>query len=309
MQYGAFSALVLHCLRLISLAWPGEEWMKKAGGIGNKGALFIVLASLAWSFAGVLSKWAPWSAYSIIGGRALIAAMFFGLSRKSFKPSLTKGNLIGAFAVVATSILFIIANKLTSAANAIVLQYVMPVVIILGYWVLRGQKPGRLDIAAILSVLLGVVLCFMGSLDGGSLLGDFLALCSAFTFALVFFAARRPDADPTDYAYLGNLVSILFLFYIPFDSAFTLRPAALLAVFLMGLCLSLGYVFFSAGMRTGIHPVTASILANVEPVMNPLWAFLFLGERLGPISLLGVALVLVSLSVYNVLKSKQAVRV
>ena len=62
-------------------------------------------------------------------------------------------------------------------------------------------------------------------------------------------------------------------------------------------------------MRTGIHPVTASILANVEPVMNPLWAFLFLGERLGVVSLLGVALVLVSLSVYNVLKSKQAVRV
>ena len=125
--------------------------MGKSGGIMGKGAVYIVLASLVWSFAGVLSKWAPWSAYSIIGARALFTAVFFGFVRKSFKPSFSKGNLLGAFAVASTSILFIMANKMTSAANAIVLQYAMPVVVILGYWVFRGQKPGRLDIAASLA--------------------------------------------------------------------------------------------------------------------------------------------------------------
>ena len=159
------------------------------------GAVYIILAGLAWSFAGVLSKWAPWSPFSIIGSRAIFAALVFGVVRRSFIPSFTRGNLLGAFAVAVTSVLFILANKLTSAANAIVLQYAMPVVVILGYWVLRGQKPSNLDAAACVLVLLGVVLCFMGGLGQGGLLGDLMALCSAFTFALVFFAARMKDAD------------------------------------------------------------------------------------------------------------------
>ncbi len=268
------------------------------------GAAYIILASLVWSFAGVLSKWVPWSAFSIIGARALFTTLVFARKRGTFKPSLTKGNLLGAFGVLATSTLFIIANKLTSAANAIVLQYAMPLVVILGYWVLRGKRPSFLDAVSGLVVLLGVVLCFMGGLGRGALLGDALALLSAFTFALVFFAARLKDADPADYTYLGNLVSCLFLLFIPFDAAFTLRLPVLLAVLLMGFCLSAGYLCFTAGMKARVHPVTASILANVEPVMNPFWAFLFLGENPGLFSILGAALVLLSVSVYSVLKGR-----
>ncbi len=279
--------------------------MGEVKGRKVSGAVYIVLAGLVWSFAGMLSKWVPWSAFSIIGARALFTALFFGFVRKSFRPSFTKGNLLGAFAVAATSILFIMANKLTSAANAIVLQYAMPVVVILGYWVFKGQRPGRLDVTASLCVMAGVALCFMGGLGRGAFWGDAIALTSAFTYALVFFAARMPGADPADYTYLGNLVSGLFLLYIPFDPGFTTSPQALAAVLLMSLCLSFGYFFFTAGMRAGVHPVTASILSNVEPVMNPLWVFLFLEENPGFFSLLGVVVVLASLTVYNMLKSKQ----
>lgn len=269
------------------------------------GALCIIISCLAWSFAGVLSKWAPWGAYSIIGARSLLTALVFAFKRKSFKLVFTRGNWIGAFGVAATSALFIIANKMTSAANAIVLQYAMPVVVILGYWVFQGKKPSLLDAGIGLSVMLGVVLCFMSGFRRGALLGDTLALLSAFTFALVFFAARMKDADPTDYAYLGNLLCSLFLIAIPFDPDFTLSISALIPVVMMGVCLSLGYLFFSMGMKAGVHPVTASILANVEPVMNPFWAFLFLGENPGALSLFGAALVLFSVSLYSILKPRQ----
>lgn len=269
------------------------------------GALCIMIGCLAWSFAGVLSKWTPWGAYSIIGARSLFTVLVFAFKRKSLKIVFTRGNWIGAFGVAATSALFIIANKMTSAANAIVLQYAMPVVVILGYWIFQGKKPSLLDAGTGLSVMLGVVLCFMGGFRRGALLGDALALLSAFTFALVFFAARMKDADPTDYAYLGNILTSLFLIAVPFDPGFTLAPGALIAALLMGVCLSLGYLFFSAGMKARVHPVTASILANVEPVMNPFWAFLFLGENPGALSLFGAALVLFSVSVYSVLKPRQ----
>ena len=269
------------------------------------GAFLIILASVAWSFAGVLSKWAPWSAFSLVGSRALVTTIVLGLSRKSFRPAFSRGTWLGALGVMVTSTLFIIANKLTTAANAIVLQYAMPIVVILGAWLIWGQKPGKVDILACLLALGGVLLCFVGGFGRGSLLGDSLALITAFTYALVFFAARLPDTDPLSYTYLGNLLGTLWLFYIPFDPNFVFTAQAVLAALAMGVCLAAGYYFFTAGMRTGVHPVTASIVANVEPVLNPFWAFLFLGENPGPYSILGAALVILSVSVYGVIKARR----
>ncbi len=270
----------------------------------GRGALLIILASVAWSFAGVLSKWAPWGAFSLVGTRALVTAIVFGISRKSFRPSFGKGTWLGAAGVALTSTLFIIANKLTTAANAIVLQYAMPIVVILGTWLVWGQRPGKVDIAATLLTLGGVVLCFVGGFSRGSLLGDSIALFTAFTFSLVFFAARLPNTDPMNYTYLGNLLCSLFLLTIPFDPDFVINVRAVLSALAMGVCLAAGYYFFTAGMRTRVHPVTASIVANVEPVLNPFWTFLFLGENPGPYSILGAALVILSVSVYGVMKAR-----
>ena len=84
-----------------------------------------------------------------------------------------------------------------------------------------------------------------------------------------------------------------------------LLPLALASLLLsLGVCLAAGYYFFTAGMRTRVHPVTASIVANVEPVLNPFWTFLFLGENPGPYSILGAALVILSVSVYGVMKAR-----
>jgi len=76
-------------------------------------------------------------------------------------------------------------------------------------------------------------------------------------------------------------------------------------VLLMGLSLTVGYLLFSQGLRTGVNPVTAAIVANVEPVLNPLWVYLVIGETPGPFTLLGAVLVLLSVTLYSVLKGKQ----
>jgi len=275
-----------------------------SGTQGARGALLVMLAGVVWSFAGLLAKWVPWSAWSIIGGRALVAVLFFGLARRSFVPRFSGGVWLGALGVMLTSSLFILANKLTSAANAIVLQYAMPIVVIFASWLFYRQKPGRIDLLASAIALAGILLCFLGGLGRGSLPGDLVALSTAFTFALVFFAARFPDTDPMDYTYLGTLLNCLFLLYVPFDPQFSLGASGLVGILLMGLCLGGGYILFSAGMRTRVHPVTASIVANVEPVLNPLWAFLFLRENPGTPSLLGAALVILSVSVYALLKGR-----
>ena len=274
----------------------------------GKGALLIALGGIAWSFSGVLSKWTPWGPLSIIGGRALLATFAFAVIRKGFKLKLSPGNLLGALGVLLSSLLFIIANKLTTAANAIVLQYAMPVVVILGCWVFFKQKPTGLDLVATAVTLSGVALCFYSGFKGGNPLGDLLAFISAFSFAMVFFAARMKNTDPLAYSYLGNLVSCVFLLAIPFDPGFVLSARALFAVVMMGIALTGGYLFFSRGMQAGVSPVTAAIVANVEPVLNPIWVFLVMGEVPGIFTFLGAALVLCSVTGYSLIKARREAR-
>lgn len=271
----------------------------------QKGMMFIFLASIAWSFSGVLGKWVPFGPLTIMGGRALMTTLFFALQRKSFRFVNNRGTWLGAVSIAATSLLFLIANKLTTSANAIVLQYAMPAVVILLSWVLYRQKPSRLDVLAALFVMVGVVLCFVSGLGGGTLIGDLIALLSAVSFALVYMAARMPRTDPMDYTYQGNLLSCLCLLTVPFDSAFSFNPSALFGVFLMGLALTFGYFFFSLGMKSDLNPVTASILSNLEPVLNPTWVFLAMGEKPGLYSIIGAFVVLGTVTVYGILKNRK----
>ena len=269
----------------------------------------ILLACVCWSFGGLLTKLIPWSGLSVAGFRALSAAIFMGAMRRSFRPANTVGNWLGAFGVMATSTLFIFANKYTSAANAIVLQYAMPVIVIIFEAAVGHRRPSQLDAVSVLVVLAGVVLCFCQGLSGGGMAGNLLALGSAFTYAIVYLAAHRPDCDVLSYAYQCNLVASLLALYIPFDPAVSASgPMDYLAALGLGLCLALGYLFFNAGMRHGVSPITAAIVSNIEPILNPTWCFFFLGEDPGLLSIIGAAVVLAAVTAYTILSSPRKTR-
>ncbi len=264
------------------------------------GALQVALAAISWSFAGVLSKSLPWSALTLNGARSLVAALLLALSRGTVKVRLNRGTVLGALGAALTGMLFMAANKLTSAANAIVLQYAMPVFVIGFSWIFYHQKPRGRDLVIAAFIMLGVVLCSWEGLSGGNPLGDALSILSAVTFALVFFCARMPGTNPMDYSYLGMMFCAPFTLNAFFDPSFSLNPAHWLTVLGMGLCLAGGYFFISRSMRR-VSPTTAALLANLEPILNPVWVFLFLGERPGRLALLGAAIVLAAATVYSLL--------
>lgn len=270
------------------------------------GALEVFLAALCWSFAGVFCKWLPWSSFTIIGMRSITAALVLGLSRKSFKTRLSRGNWLGALGMSATSVLFLSATKLTSSANAIVLQYAAPAVVIALCWIVFGQKPSGRDILVAALVLCGVVLCSWKGLSegGGRLLGDILGILSALTYSLVFFCAKLKDANALDYNYLGALLCLPFSLYAFFDPNMTMKFTHLLAIAAMGLCLAGGYYFISRSL-TRVSPITSALLANLEPVLNPIWVFLFLGEDPGRMSVIGSAVVILTVTVYSLTKDKK----
>lgn len=270
------------------------------------GALQVALGAASWSFAGVFCKYLPWSSFTIIALRSLICAVALGLARKSFKVRVTRGTLLGAIGMASTGMLFLCATKLTTSANAIVLQYAMPIVVIALNWIVYHHKPTKAVLITAVCVLIGVALCSLSGIlnGGGRLLGDLLALASAFTYSLVFIAAGIPDANAEDYVYLGALLTVPLVVVVPFDPNMTLELPHILAMLAMGLCLASGYYFVSKSLNN-VEPITSALLANLEPVLNPIWVYLFLGENPGVFSIIGAVIVIVSVTVYSILGLKQ----
>lgn len=273
--------------------------------------LFVALGAIAWSFSGVLSQGLMWNGFTKTGVRGIVASLIFALFRKSFKVKITFGLVLGALGVALTSLLYMTATLYTSASNAIVLQYSMPAYVILLNFLFFRQKPAKRDIVTVIFVMLGVVLCCLEGMKGaeGSFLGNALALLSGLTFAVVFFASRLPGCDPISYSYLGNVFSIVMAVSLFFDPNVHLTPtetytASMIAMdflkaILLGVSLGVGYLFFSLGIKR-TSAVSAAIITNLEPVLNPVWVLVFMGIFPGVYGILGAAIVLVTVTMHSI---------
>ncbi|MGE5498549.1 MAG: DMT family transporter, partial [Syntrophothermus sp.] len=133
----------------------------------KKAVLFLIITAVLWSLGGVLIKWVPLSPLAIAGMRSLISFLFIMIA---FRPKLKFSGIkiAGGFTYASVVILFVIANKMTTAANAILLQYTAPVYVALfGYWFLK-EKITRTDWISIILVLCGMVLFFLDKLSEGN---------------------------------------------------------------------------------------------------------------------------------------------
>ena len=241
---------------------------------------------------------------SINGARNMAALLVVGgyLSLSRHRLRLNRWILLGAVSVCGTNVLFSLANKLTTAANTIVLQFTAPIFVILLAAIFWKKRPKRLDLAACGLVLAGVACFFIDSLEMGGALGNFLALLSGLTYAGVFLLNDLPDADPISSVFWGDTISVaLGLPFLIQETAFT--PAAITSVLILGIFqVGLAYVLMCIGLRT-TPAVTASLISGIEPVLNPILVALFYGERIGRMALAGAAVVVVSVVGYNVLRA------
>ena len=210
-----------------------------------------------------------------------------------------------------TGVLYMSAIKLTTAANAIVLQYTAPVIIILYEMLVEHKKPSKLDLITVAMVFVGCVLAFSDQLEGGGMLGNILALASGFTFAGLMVINRKPQTDAMESQLLGNLFSVVFLMPLLLTDKSVVINADAWRTLVIPVALFLGFCEYgSAHICFGIgikrtEPVTASIIATLEPICSPLWVFLILGEQPGTPALIGFAIVIAVTAVYNVLLTRQ----
>lgn len=271
----------------------------------KRGTVLVFISAVLFSLGGLCIKMIPWSAMAINGARCLLSVVinlvFLRLYGRRLR--VNRWVLLGALFVFLTNALFSVANKLTTAANAIVLQFTAPVFTVLIAWAFLRSRPKRADVIACVAVLFGIVCFFLDSLSAGGMLGNAIALFTGITYAGVFMLNALPDADPPSSIILGHLAgAITGLPFLLRESDFSLQPvmyAVILGVFQMGIA----YVCLSRGLRH-TPPVTASLVSGIEPVLNPVWVALIYGERLSPLAVAGGVIVIGSIVVYSVYKDR-----
>jgi len=272
----------------------------------QRGTMFVAIAALLYSIGGLCIKLIPWGGMAINGGRTAIALLVIGgyLMAARHPLRFNRWILLGALCVFGTNALFSIANKLTTAANAIVLQFTVPIFVMLFSLFFFRKKPVKLDVMACVVVFGGILFFFLDSLEMGGGLGNVLALISGASYAGVFMLDEMPDSDAISSVFWGDVISAVtgppFLLQ---ETQFP--PSAILSLVILGVFqVGVAYVCLCIGLKT-TPPVTASLVSGIEPVLNPILVAVFYGEKMGKFALVGAAIVIGGVVGYNVLRVKK----
>lgn len=260
----------------------------------SRAVMYLVVAALCWSTAGVLIKLVAttWPGLAVAGGRGLIAAVFLIFTNRGLRFHFSRDQILGAVGYAACTVLFCTATTLTSAANAILLQYTAPVwVALLGAWFL-GEHATRADWVTIVVALGGMALFFADSLTLGHLAGDVIAVLSGVSFAAMTVALRKQkDGSPVESIILGNLLG--FLIGLPWIvSAPALPASGWAALVALGvLQLGVSYWLYARAIKH-VTALEAVLIPVIEPILNPVWVLLFMHEKPTRWALIGGAVVL-----------------
>jgi len=271
--------------------------MKRSNAIS-----LLVLAGALWSLGGLLIKSIEWPPLAISGLRGGIAAIVIYIFNRNNKFTFSKSKIIAACCYALVVTLFVMANKLTTAGNAILLQYTAPVYVALFGYMFLGEKSTIVDWVTIVILLFGLALFFIDDLTFDGFTGNIFAILSGMSFAaLTLLLRKQKDDSPSDSVLLGNILTLIIgLPVIATSITFEVKPIVLiliLGVFQLGI----PYIFYTTAIKH-VTALDAIIFPIIEPILNPILVFFIIGETLGPWAFLGGALVLGGVIVRGILK-------
>ncbi len=261
----------------------------------RSGLLFIALAALLWSTGGIGIKYVQDSALKVTFYRSIFAAIaLFLVFPRQVRVKPTPAFLTAILSYGGTLTSFVFATKLTTAANAIFLQYAGVVwVLLLSPLVLR-EKMQRRDVIAIVVAMTGMALFFVGKFEARGMSGNAMALLSSFFFATMILALRREHEKSRAAVTWGNVVLAIALFpFVMHDLTLTMKSFFAL-LFLGVVQIGVAYALFVKGLQH-VTATQASLTGMLEPVANPIWVLLFLGEKPSVYAIAGGVIVLMAI--------------
>ncbi len=271
----------------------------------KRAMLLMCLCAFLWSIGGLFIKLLPWNAAAICGVRSGISALIILLYMAKMKYRLTLKNpmvWLAGLGLMGTMLLFVSANKLTTSANAIVLQSTAPLYIMVISALFFRARYSRREYVLVAITMGGIALFFLDQLTPGGLLGNVLALLSGLTMALMYTASGRlPDDDSSMSALVvghtaAALAGMPFLFLTQVEiSPLTVSAILILGVFQLGI----PYILYAIAVRR-CSPLSCSLIGMIEPLFNPVWVLLVLGEKPGFFALIGGIIVLSAVTLWSV---------
>lgn len=256
-----------------------------------KAIALLVITAVLWSMGGLLIKLINWNPIAIAGVRSAIAALLILIVIRKPKITWSFNQIGGAIAYAGTVILFVMANKMTTAANAILLQYTAPVyVAIFGAWFLK-EKVKWIDWVTIFFVIGGMLLFFIDRVSAGGLAGNIIAIISGIFFAgTAMFMRKQKNESPLESIFLGNVLTALICS--PFMFGSMPDASSWAGLLILGIVqLGISYILYSIAIKN-VTALEAVLVPVIEPILNPIWVLIVMGEKPGVWSLVGGFIVL-----------------
>lgn len=273
----------------------------------KKAFIYLVITAVLWSIGGLFIKLVDWHPMAIAGARSGIAAVIIRLYlKKPLTKPIGKLKLLGACAYAALVILFVIANKLTTAANAILLQFTAPIWVALFSGCFLKEKSRKSDWIAIAVIMFGMVLFFVGDFGNGNMIGNLVAVLSGIAMAAMVILLKLQGSDsPVEVSLLGNLFAFavgLPFFFLSVPSLSSVSGLVILGVLQLGI----PYIFYTAAIKH-VTAIEAILIPIIEPLLNPVWVFLVTGESPGVYAFAGGTIVITTIIIRGVYQSRSSV--
>ncbi len=266
--------------------------------------LFVLAAALLWSTGSLFIKSTPLGALELSFGRSLLAALTVAVLTRREGFRLNFMTLVAAVLYAALLVLFVFANKLTTAANAIFLQYTAPVYVLILEPLVFKERFRRADLFVVAACVCGMSLFFVGRLRPEDVAGNLTALASGLCFALFLLLLRHQRGGESNRAssvIYGNLIICLVTLPAFARVAGTLTTKDVLIVSYLGVFqIGLAYTLFTLGIARGVRSLDAGVVGYIEPMLNPIWVFLFLGERPSKWAVVGGSIIIAAVLAHTI---------
>ena len=279
------------------------------------GAVALVICAVLWSTGGIFFKNIELNGLAIAGIRSLIAGTFMSLAtRQRFQFSVRSENgrtdrqstlffWIASISYSLTMILFVTANKLTTSANAILLQYTCPIYIILLAPALNGEKNRASDYITVLGVMFGIVLFFADGLESGNQLGNILAALSGLSYAISIIFMRRCRGNSGGAMMLSHLITAVVCLPFVIQSGVPSAKSCFFLLLVGIVTIGIPSILYTIGIKK-VRALTSSFITMLEPLLNRVWVIIFAGEVPSIKTILGGILILGFIMIRSVVQNK-----
>lgn len=271
----------------------------------TKGIIYVLTAAIVFSLGGLLIKLINLSALAIASGRCIFSSLVFLIYFLVTKRKLVinKTTILGCALGLLNMLCYIVSNKLTTAANAIILEYTSSIFIIVFELIFFNKKPKRLDIIASLIVLFGIVLVFVDGIQTSGVIGIIVALIGGMIYGLVLMANSFEGGDSLSSMFMAHVLCA-FIFMPKFIGEIANNFGSFSYLLILGVVQAgMGYLCISIGTKY-CKPLTASLIASIEPILNPILVAIFASETMNPLGIVGASIVIITIIIYNYLSTK-----